>query len=94
MDAEFPLRALKAIVEVAGFAYIGQALVAAFAGNRRHENVVYQVLRIITGPMQRAARFIMPKVFPDRHMPFITFGILLWIWIVTIFAIAYVRANP
>ena len=30
MDPEFPWRALKAIVEVAGCAYLGQALVAAF----------------------------------------------------------------
>jgi hypothetical protein len=93
MDPEFPLRVLKALVEVAGFAYLGQALVAAFSGNRREQNVVFQILKIITNPVARATRFIMPRFIPDRHIPFIAFGILVWIWVFTILGIAYVRAG-
>lgn len=91
MDPEFPWRALKAIVEVAGFAYIGQALVAAFAGSRRGENIVYQVFKIITNPVTKAARFLSPRFIPDRHVPFVAFGILLWIWIFTIIMLANLR---
>jgi hypothetical protein len=87
MDPEFPFRALKAMVEVAAFAYIGQALVAAFAGSRRHENIVYQVFKIITGPVTRVARWLSPRFVPDQHVPFVAFGILFWIWIFSIFAI-------
>lgn len=91
MDAEFLWRALKAVVEVAGFAYIGQALVAAFAGARRHENVIYQVFKILTNPVTRLARIVSPRFVPDQHVPFVAFGILLWIWIFAIFMIAHAR---
>lgn len=91
MEPEFYWRALKAVVEVAGFAYIGQALVAAFAGSRRRENVVYQIFKIITNPVTRAARFISPRFVPDRHVPFVAFGLLLWIWIFAIVMIANAR---
>ena len=93
MDPEFPWRALKAIVEVAGFSYIGQALVAAFSGNRRQQNVVYQILKIITNPVTRIARFVSPRFIPDRHVPFVAFGLLLWIWVFTILMIWNIRRG-
>ena len=91
MDPELPWRILKAIVEVAGFAYIGQALVAAFAGARRHENIVYQIFKVITKPVTKVARLLSPRFIPDQHVPFVAFGILLWIWIFAIIMIANVR---
>ena len=93
MEPEFIWRAIKAVVEVAGFAYIGQALVAAFAGSRRHENIVYQVFKIITQPVTKAARFVSPRFVPDRHVPFVAFGILLWIWVFTILMLANLRRG-
>jgi hypothetical protein len=93
MDPEFLWRALKAIVEVAGFSYLGQALVAAFAGARRRENVIYQIFKILTNPIERATRFVMPKFIPDRHIPFVAFGILLWIWVLTIVMIWRMRQG-
>ena len=91
MDPEFPWRVLKALVEVAGYSYLGQALVAAFAGARRHENVVYQILKIITKPVDKAVRFLMPRFVPDRHIPFVSFGLLIWIWLFAIIMIANIR---
>ncbi|HQZ45174.1 MAG TPA: hypothetical protein PK042_03615 [Usitatibacteraceae bacterium] len=88
MEPELLLRAIKAVVEVAGFAYLGQGLVAIFAGSRRDQNVIFQVFRIVTGPVTRATRFLMPKFIPDRHIPFIAFGLLLWAWILLIVALA------
>ena len=67
MEPELLLRALKAVVEVAGFAYLGQGLVALFSGSRREQNVIYQVFRIVTGPVTRATRLLMPRFIPDRH---------------------------
>ncbi len=90
MEPEFFLRALKAVVEVAGFAYLGQGLVAIFSGTRREQNVIYQVFRIITGPVTRATRWMMPRFVPDRHVPFVAFGLLLWAWVLLIFALASV----
>ena len=93
MDVEFPWRALKAVVEVAGYAYLGQALVAAFAGTRRAENVVYQILKILTNPIDKAVRLLMPRFIPDRHIPFVSFGLLIWIWIFAILMIANIRRG-
>jgi hypothetical protein len=90
MDPEFLLRALKAVIEVAGFAYIGQGLVALFSGTRREQNVIYQVFRIVTGPVTRATRAITPRFVPDRHVPFVAFGLLLWAWILVIIVLAKV----
>lgn len=93
MDAEFPWRALKAIIEVAGFSYIGQALVAAFAGSRREQNIVYQVLKVITNPVTRIARLVSPRFIPDRHVPFVAFGLLLWVWLFAIIMIWNIRRG-
>ncbi len=93
MEPEFLLRALKAVVEVAGFAYLGQGLVALFSGARRDQNVIYQVFRIVTGPVTRATRAVMPRFIPDRHIPFVAFGLLLWIWIFLIVGLASLRRG-
>lgn len=88
MEPEFLIRALKALVEVAGFAYLGQGLVALFAGAKREQNVIFQVFRIVTSPVTKATRFLMPRFIPDRHIPFVAFGLLLWVWIFTIIMLA------
>lgn len=93
MDYELLLRAAKAIVEVAGFAFMGQGLVALFAGARRDSNVVYQIFRIVTSPVTRATRFVAPKFIPDRHIPFLAFGLLLWAWMLLIVALARLKAG-
>lgn len=93
MEPELLIRAAKAIVEVAGFAYIGQAVVALFAGARRETNVVYQIFRIVTSPVTRATRFVMPKFIPDRHIPFVGFGLLLWAWMLLLVALARLHSG-
>ena len=86
-------RAHKAVVEVAGFAYLGQGLVAVFSGANREQNVIYQVFRIVTGPVTRATRFLMPRFIPDRHVSFIAFGLLLWAWVFLIIGLASVARG-
>jgi len=92
MEPDLLIRAAKALVEVAGFAYIGQGAVALFAGPRRDTNVVYQIFRIVTSPVTRATRFVMPRFIPDRHIPFVAFGLLLWAWMLLIVALARLSA--
>lgn len=92
-NAELVLRIVKALVEVVGFFYIGQAILVVFAGGLREQNLFYRIIRVVTDPVTRATRFLMPRFMPDRHMPWIAFGLLLWIWIFTILAIVYVRGT-
>jgi hypothetical protein len=93
MEPELLLRALKAIVEVAGLAYLGQGLVGLFSGAAREQNVIYQVFKIVTRPVTRATRFAMPRFIPDRHIPYIAFGLLLWAWFFLIYGLATLKRG-
>jgi hypothetical protein len=83
----FLLSALRAIVEVAGLALLGQGVLALLAGSRRHENFFYQIFAIVTRPVIRLARLLTPRVIVDDHVPLVAFFLLLWLWL----ALAYWR---
>ena len=89
MDYVLLIKIAKALVEVAGFAFLGQALVGIFAGARRDENFIYQLFKVMTSPVTRPVRAILPRIIIDRHIPYIAFGILLWIW----FGLVLMLAN-
>lgn len=72
---------LRALVEVAGFALLGQGLLALLAGKSRQDNMFYRILQTITQPVIRAVRFITPRVILDAHIPFLAFFLLFWLWI-------------
>ena len=73
---------LRTVVEVAGFALLGQGILGVLAGKYREQNLFYRVLRIVTGPVVRAVRFITPRFVIDAHIPMLTFFLLFWLWIV------------
>lgn len=72
---------LRALVEVAGLFLLGQGLLAVLAGSRRHTNTMYKLFQIITGPVVKAARFLTPRQIIDKHVPFVAFAVLFWLWI-------------
>lgn len=73
---------LRTLVEVAGFALLGQGALAILAGKYREQNLFYRTLRIVTGPVVRAVRFITPRIILDAHIPVLAFFLLFWLWIV------------
>lgn len=73
--------ALRVLVEVAGYALLGQGVLALLAGKSRHTNVFYQILQTVTRPVIRAVRFITPRFVIDAHVPLISFFLLFWLWI-------------
>jgi hypothetical protein len=80
---------LRTLVEVAGFALLGQGALAVLAGKYREQNLFYRLLRIVTNPVVRAVRFITPRLVIDAHIPMLTFFLLFWLWIV----LAFVRRH-
>ena len=72
---------LRALTEVAMLTLIGQGLLALLAGARRATNPVYQVFQIVTRPVIRAVRVISPPQILDKHLPFVAFFVLFWVWI-------------
>lgn len=81
------LSILRALTEVAMLSLLGQGLVAFLAGSRRATNPVYQLFNVITRPVVKAVRCVTPKIIIDRHVPFVTFFLLFWLWIL----LAYVK---
>jgi hypothetical protein len=73
--------ALRAVVEVALLALLGQGILALLAGSGRTGNIVYMLFRTVTSPVIKAVRFITPKLVIDKHLPFVAFFVLFWLWI-------------
>jgi hypothetical protein len=75
------LSVLRALVEVALLALLGQGVVALLAGARRATNPIFQLFAIVTRPVIRMVRLVTPKPVLDRHVPFVAFFLLFWLWI-------------
>lgn len=80
---------LRALVEVAGMALIGQGLLAILAGAKRDDNFVYRLFQVVTAPVIRVVRLITPRFIIDRHLPFLTFFLLFWLWLALAFLKRY-----
>jgi len=77
----------RALVEVAGWFLLAQGALFLLAGSTRNKNIVYQLFVIVTRPVISATRFIAPKVIVDKHIPFVAFFLVFWLWIL----LAYVK---
>jgi hypothetical protein len=75
------LGVLRALVEVAMLFLLGQGLLALLAGRGRDNNPMYRLFLIITGPVVKAMRFVTPKQIIDKHIPYMAFAVLFWLWI-------------
>jgi hypothetical protein len=71
---------LKALLEVAGLALLGQGILYLFAGSKREKNVVYQVFSIVTQPVLRLTRFVTPRIVLDRHIGLVAFLLVALAW--------------
>jgi len=86
------LSILRALVEVALLALLGLGAVALLAGARRHTNPIYQLFSVVTRPVIRAVRFVTPKPILDKHVPFVAFFLLFWLWIFLAWAKQYLAS--
>ena len=77
----FILSIVRALVEVAMLALLGQGVVGLLSGARRQTNPIYQLFAVITRPVIRLVRAITPKAVIDRHVAVVTFFLLFWLWI-------------
>jgi ABC-type uncharacterized transport system permease subunit len=72
---------LKAIVEIAGLALLGQGVLFILAGRYRHQNMFYGILKTVTAPIFKATRFIAPRFIVDQHIGFLAFFLLMVLWV-------------
>jgi hypothetical protein len=76
---------VKALTELAFMFLVGRGILYILAGAKREGNIFYGVLRIVTDPVIRAARFVTPRVVVDAHIPFVAALLLVWIWLAIVF---------
>ena len=72
---------LKALAEVALFAFLGQGILYLFAGAKRESNFVYTTFKMLTSPATKFTRLIAPRFVVDQHIGFLAFFLLLVLWV-------------
>ncbi len=85
----FIVSVVRALVEVAGLFLLGQGLLWVLAGASRERNGVYRLFQLVTRPVIRLVRALLPRIILDRHIPVLSFFLLFWLWI----ALAYLRQS-
>lgn len=76
----------RVLCEVAGLALLGQGVLALLAGERRHDNLFYRVLKTVGMPAVKAVRFFTPRAIVDAHVPMVAFFLMFWLWMALAFA--------
>jgi len=79
------LNVLQLVLYIALLALLGQGLLHVLAGARRETNFFYQVLRAVPSPFTWLVRRLTPEALADRHVPLLTFGLLLLAYAVVTF---------
>jgi F0F1-type ATP synthase membrane subunit a len=77
----FSLVIVKAIIEVALMALLGQFVVGIFSWGRRQENVVYRLFQTVASPFTWLVRKVTPRVVLDTHIPLATLLLLVFVWL-------------
>ena len=77
----FFISAVKLITEIALLALAGQWVLGLLAGQRRDQNLFYQLLQLMGKPFVQVARLVTPKLVLERHLPLVAFLILAFIWV-------------
>jgi hypothetical protein len=75
------LSAVKLVAEIALLALLGQWVLGLLAGQRRAQNLFYQMPERIARPFDELAGWVTPRVVLERHRPLVAFLILGFVWL-------------
>lgn len=79
------LNVLQLVLYIALLALVGQGALYVLAGPRREGNFFYRLLQVISKPFTVPVRWITPRQVEDRHVPVVTFLLLLICYAVVTF---------
>jgi ABC-type uncharacterized transport system permease subunit len=79
------LNAAQLVLYVALLALLGQGVLYVLAGHRRQGNMFYQLLQVVSKPFTVPVRKLTPAKVADRHVPVVTFCLLLIAYAVVTF---------
>jgi hypothetical protein len=72
---------VKLVAEIALMALLGRWVLGLLAGQKREQNLFYQILDIMARPFVWAARRIAPIMILDRHVPLVAFCLVGFSWL-------------
>jgi len=79
------LNVAQVILYVALLALAGQGVLYVLAGAKREQNLFYTLLRVISKPFTVPMRKVTPRQVADRHVPVVTFFLLLILYAIVTF---------
>jgi hypothetical protein len=71
------LNVIQLVLYIALLALVGQGVLHVLAGARRDSNIFYRLLQVVSKPFTLPVRWITPRQVEDRHVPVVTFLLLL-----------------
>ena len=72
----------KLVSEVALLSLMGQWVLGLIAGEKRHDNLIYQLLELVGRPFVVFVRWLTPRQVLPRHHPWVAFLLLALAWLV------------
>jgi uncharacterized protein YggT (Ycf19 family) len=72
---------VKALVEIAAMSMVAQLIVGLFSPSNREANPIYRLFTVVTHPVNRAVRHIMPRFVLNEHIPFVSLFLLVMLWL-------------
>ena len=79
------LNLVQLVLYIALLALLGQGALFVLAGAKRSQNLFYQLLQIVSKPFTLVVRRLTPRQVADRHVPVVTFFLLLVAYFVVTF---------
>ena len=79
------LNVIQLVLYIALLALVGHGALHVLAGPRRDSNFFYRLLQVISKPFTVPVRWITPRQVDDRHVPVVTFLLLLIAYAVVTF---------
>lgn len=71
------LNIIQLVLYIALLALMGQGVLHVLAGARRDSNFFYRLLQVVSKPFTLPVRWITPRQVENRHVPVVTFLLLL-----------------
>lgn len=79
------LNLAQLVLYIALLALLGQGVLYLLAGAKRQSNFFYQLLQVLSKPFTLPVRKLTPAQVADRHVPVITFLLLVLAYVVVTF---------
>jgi hypothetical protein len=79
------LNLIQLLLYIPMLALVGQGALYVLAGHKRDTNFFYRLLQLLSKPFTALMRKVTPASVADRHVPIVTFFVLVIVYVVVTF---------